>query len=119
MLSELSTLLSACPAESTPADYRAAIVEDNVLAKKTLNSRQRTHRYLRELYALDPAALLFRALRDLWPAEPDAQPLLAMLCAHGLTAAIMDPFDEELMATVKTCDIMMNKKLYADDYLKA
>jgi 5-methyltetrahydrofolate corrinoid/iron sulfur protein methyltransferase len=44
--------------------------------------------------------------------------LLAMLSAHGLTAAIMDPFDEDLMATAKTCDIMMNKMLYADDYLK-
>jgi 5-methyltetrahydrofolate corrinoid/iron sulfur protein methyltransferase len=43
---------------------------------------------------------------------------LAMLAAHGLTAAIMDPFDEDLMATAKTCEIMMNQKLYADDYLK-
>ena len=45
--------------------------------------------------------------------------LLAMLCAHGLTAAIMDPFDEDLMNVAKTCEIMMNEKLYADDYLKA
>ena len=44
--------------------------------------------------------------------------LLAMLCAYGLTSAIMDPFDEELMAVAKTCEIMMNEKLYADDYLK-
>ena len=44
--------------------------------------------------------------------------MLAMLCAHGLTSAIMDPFDEELMNVVKTCEIMMNEKLYADDYLK-
>jgi 5-methyltetrahydrofolate corrinoid/iron sulfur protein methyltransferase len=45
--------------------------------------------------------------------------LLAMLCAHGLTSAIMDPFDEELMNVAKTCEIMMDEKLYADDYLKA
>ena len=44
--------------------------------------------------------------------------LLAMLCAHGLTSAIMDPFDEELMNVAKTCEIMMDEKLYADDYLK-
>ena len=44
--------------------------------------------------------------------------LLAMLCAHGLTSAIMDPFDEDLMAVTKTCEIMMNESLYADDYLK-
>ncbi|NOQ53307.1 MAG: dihydropteroate synthase DHPS [Thermoplasmata archaeon] len=45
--------------------------------------------------------------------------LLAMLCAHGLTSAIMDPFDVDLMNVAKTAEIMMNEKLYADDYLKA
>jgi len=38
-------------------------------------------RGLRELYALDRSKLLFRALRDLWDAEAEAQPLLALLCA--------------------------------------
>src|SRR5262249_40228897 len=32
-------------------------------------------------YGLDPRLLLFRSLRDLWDAEPEGQPLLAMLCA--------------------------------------
>ncbi len=80
-LDELRGLLAAVPPDASPEDYRDAIVEQNVLGKKTLNSRQRTHRYLRELYALDPEVLLFRALRDLWDAEPEAQPLLAMLCS--------------------------------------
>src|SRR5262249_45112413 len=38
---------------------------------------------LRELYALDPLSLLFRALRDLWDHGMEAQPLLALLCATG------------------------------------
>ena len=43
---------------------------------------------------------------------------LTMLMAHGLDAAIMDPFDTELMNAVKTSEILLNKKLYADDFLK-
>ncbi len=44
--------------------------------------------------------------------------LLAMLMGHGLTAAILDPTDEEMMKTVKTCEVLMNQRLYADSYLK-
>ncbi len=44
---------------------------------------------------------------------------LVMLLAHVLSAAILDPTDKELMDAVKTSEILMNKKLYCDDYLKA
>ncbi|UCF08721.1 MAG: dihydropteroate synthase [Thermoplasmata archaeon] len=43
---------------------------------------------------------------------------LAMLMGVGLTAAIMDPSDEELMKVAKTGDILLNKKLYAHGYLQ-
>ncbi|UCE73591.1 MAG: dihydropteroate synthase [Methanomassiliicoccales archaeon] len=43
---------------------------------------------------------------------------LSMLMGAGLTAAIMDPNDEELMKVVKTGDILLNKKLYAHGYLQ-
>lgn len=43
---------------------------------------------------------------------------LIMLMAHGLDAAICDPFDKELMDAIKTSEILLNKKLYADDFLK-
>ncbi len=43
---------------------------------------------------------------------------LIMLMAHGLEAAIMDPNDKELMDAIKTSEILLNKKLYADDFLK-
>lgn len=81
LLQELTSLLIAVPVTAEPDAYRDAVIEQNVLGKKTLSSRQRTHRYLRELYAIDPAILLFRALRDLWDADIEAQPLLAILCA--------------------------------------
>jgi hypothetical protein len=81
LLQELTSLLVAVPVTAEPDAYRDAVIEQNVLGKKTLSSRQRTHRYLRELYAIDPAILLFRALRDLWDADIEAQPLVAILCA--------------------------------------
>ncbi len=44
---------------------------------------------------------------------------LAMLMGSGLTAAICDPEDEELMKIIKAGQILLDQKLYADDFLKA
>lgn len=43
---------------------------------------------------------------------------LVMLLAYGLDSAIMDPNDKELMAAAKASEILLNKKLYADDFLR-
>ncbi len=43
---------------------------------------------------------------------------LVMMMAHGLDSAIMDPMDEEMMMAVKAAEVLMNKKLYADDFLR-
>lgn len=77
----LAALLNAVPADAPPSAYEQAALEANVLGKGTDGSRRRTYRYLRELYLLRPDSLLFRALRDLWPVDPPARPLLAGLCA--------------------------------------
>ena len=79
MLAELSDLLAATPATATADDLKSAIIDHNVLAKNTMSGRKRSHRYLRELYGLDPQQLLFRALRDLWDQDSASQPLLALL----------------------------------------
>jgi len=42
----------------------------------------------------------------------------AMLAGAGLSAAIMDPEDSELMDVLKTTDILLNKRLYCGDYLR-
>ncbi len=81
MLAELRLLLDACPAATEMADYRSAVLDDNVLLKNTETTRRKSLRYLRELYGLDPSIILFRALRDLWEQEEDAQPMLALLCS--------------------------------------
>jgi len=87
VVSALATLLDAVPADAPSAAYEEAALEANVLGKSTDGARRRTYRYLRELYLLRPDSLLFRALRDLWPVEPSARPVLAGLCALARDAA--------------------------------
>lgn len=43
---------------------------------------------------------------------------LILLMYEGLTAAIMDPIDKEIMAVVKTTDIFLGNTLYAHSYLE-
>ena len=52
MLSEISRLLTSVSDSAPFAEYRKAILETNVLGKGTLTTREKTFRYLRELYAL-------------------------------------------------------------------
>jgi hypothetical protein len=91
MLQELEALLAAVPAGAPAKAYRAAIVEGNVLGKRTLSTRKETASRLTALHGLDPTKPLFRVLRRLWEVEPAARPQLALL--NGLAR---DPL---LMAT--------------------
>ena len=77
----LAALLDVVDHQAEAGAYGRAVLEKNVLGKKTAGSRKRTLRYLRELYLLRPDSILFRALRDLWTDERTGQPLLAGLCA--------------------------------------
>jgi 5-methyltetrahydrofolate corrinoid/iron sulfur protein methyltransferase len=44
--------------------------------------------------------------------------LLSMAIECGLTSAIMNPCDKNLMNTVKTAEVILNRTLYADSYLE-
>jgi len=44
---------------------------------------------------------------------------LALAVSHGLDAAIVDCLDEKLMDVLATTEMLMNKQLYSDSYLKA
>lgn len=44
---------------------------------------------------------------------------LAMAVSYGLDAAILDPLDTELMNTLITAELVMNKQIYCDSYLEA
>lgn len=81
MLSELEDLLREAPTDANYRDYATAIVTENVLAKSTLATREKTGRHLRELYALRSDVPAFAILRSLWPDDTEAHPLLAVMCA--------------------------------------
>ena len=44
---------------------------------------------------------------------------LVMCIAHGLDSAILDPLDKELMDSMITAELLLNKQLYCDAYLEA
>jgi 5-methyltetrahydrofolate corrinoid/iron sulfur protein methyltransferase len=44
---------------------------------------------------------------------------IAMLIAHGLDAAILDVLDREMIDTILTAELIMNRQIYADSYLEA
>ncbi len=44
---------------------------------------------------------------------------LVMCLAGGLDAAIVDPMDSELMDAMITAEVLLNKAVYCDDFLKA
>lgn len=44
--------------------------------------------------------------------------MIAMCMMQGLTSAIINPCDQRMMETIKSCDIIKNNNLYADSYLE-
>lgn len=43
--------------------------------------------------------------------------MVAMAMMQGLTSAIVNPCDQRLMETIKSCDVLKGNTLYADSYL--
>jgi hypothetical protein len=96
MLAEASTVLAAVPAKAGLADYRHAIITENVLLKRTMMNRLHTYQKLKQLYVFEPAEPVFAALRTFWDEDPAGRPLLACLNAA---------FRDEVLAP--TCDIIL------------
>jgi hypothetical protein len=109
MLAELRLLLAAVPGPASFAAYQRAAVEENALAKSTAANRANTLMYLKQLYGLRPDLAVFAAMRELWEARRDDQPLLALLCACArdillrTTAAVV--LDAPLGAPVNAADL--------------
>jgi len=84
MLEDLKLLLSYVEdPHAGKNDYFHAIEHDNCLGKRSGKTRKLTARHLAALYTLDPSVTLYRALLYFWEKDPDAQPLLALLCAYA------------------------------------
>lgn len=107
MMAEISRCLDLVPVQSNREVYRVAIVEENILGKRTESTRKESFRRLRELYGLDYAVPIFRIMRDLDLLDPVSRPLLSLLtvCARDpllratahsvLDAAENSPFETQ------------------------
>lgn len=81
MLKDLKLLFSSCSANSQLDDYKYAIINDNILLKKSGSSRKEAFIRLKRLYGLETNLLLFRVFRHLWDKDTSSQPLLTILYA--------------------------------------
>jgi 5-methyltetrahydrofolate corrinoid/iron sulfur protein methyltransferase len=78
---------------------------------------------LRQIKCLaDPAPRTVLGLSNVSQKSPERRLInrtyLAMAMACGLDAAIMDANDEALVDVAATCEILLNRSVYADSYLK-
>ncbi|MCK5174298.1 MAG: dihydropteroate synthase [Planctomycetes bacterium] len=74
------------------------------------------------LYLSDPPPHLMVGLSNLSQGTTERslinRTFLAMAVSHGLDGAIVDVLDEKLMNVLATAELLMNKQLYSDSYLK-
>ena len=109
MLKDVRYLFKTCPQIAKNGDYRRAILDDNVLLKRTGAARKEAYVRLKRLYSLDPEILLFSVFRQLWDQEPQSQSLLTLLYAIA-----RDPI---LRATTElVLDTPIGKALFASDF---
>jgi hypothetical protein len=81
MFRDLCALMSGSTPENSLQDYHNAVLTENILLKPTGSARYEGFRRLKQLYGLDQRITVFRSLRLLWEQDPEAQPMLALLCA--------------------------------------
>lgn len=81
MLADLQLLLAACTSSAHLEDYKNAVLNTNVLLKRTEAARKESFQRLKRLYGLENDILLFKLLRALWEQSLEAQPILALLYA--------------------------------------
>jgi hypothetical protein len=106
MVQELGAVLANVLHGSGPADYREAILQQNVLGKTTDSTEQKSSRHLRELCALDEAIPIFGLLRKLHATDAASLPLLAVQVAwsrdpllRATTPPVMDASEGERVET--------------------
>ncbi|OQY18779.1 MAG: hypothetical protein B6I36_06090 [Desulfobacteraceae bacterium 4572_35.1] len=84
MLDELKEVITYLDdPNALKTDYSKAIDHENCLGKRSGKTRTLTFRHLVDLYSLDPSITLYRTLLFFWQRDPEAQPLLALLCTYA------------------------------------
>ena len=98
MLTELGALIAHCGMSPLPMEaYRAAIVDENILGKRSAKSRTLSFRHLVDLYGLSADELVFAGLLHFWERDADAAPMLAFCAAlardgwlSGVAGCVLD-----------------------------
>jgi hypothetical protein len=114
MLDELQRLLRYVHTpNAAKTDYLRAIIDENCLGKKSGITRKISADHLVNLYALDPAVLVFKALCFFWNRDLAGQPLLALICAYSrdYVLNLAAPF------VLKTREGMTVSKVPLEDYI--
>lgn len=96
MLNDLQTLWAAGPA----TEAEPAIVERNILGKRSAKARDVAVYRLEQLYGVASRPPLARFLAALWTRDAAAQPLLALLCALARDPSLRDASPAALDAPI-------------------
>ena len=115
MLDEITALFSYVNRpEAVKADYKYAIEEENCLGKRSVKTRKLTYRHLVDLYSLDPAVTIFRALLFFWNRDVSGRPLLALLCAFSRDSIVRQTAPFILSASEGTAITRESTEKYID-----
>ncbi len=117
MLAELELLLAAVRPASPHVAFRRAVIEDNVLGKRTVTTRRKVAKLLTQLYGLDPGVTVFRALSFFWERDTNGRPLLPQIFRPDdpLLAVAFAPEDKQ--ALEKLLADLPQEVFQADDSL--
>ena len=81
MAEDLGKVMASCGVRATLEDYRKAVIDENVLLKKSSGARDESFYRLKQLYSLDSSQKIFSVLRELWAYTTSGHNLLSLLCA--------------------------------------
>jgi hypothetical protein len=111
MLNEIRLLLAGIPEDADQGRYRTAILDENILGKPTYSSREKSLKYLLQLYGLDPQKALFRNLRKLAAHDTESLPLVALVISYCRDAQLRHSY--ELMEKLSPGNVLEPKKMQA------
>jgi|LakMenE01Jun11ns_1017448.scaffolds.fasta_scaffold9708712_2 hypothetical protein len=90
LYSDFYSLLTAGASAKSSSDYRALILQDNCLAKRTSSSRNKAWKELKARYLLDPTNVLFRDFQEEWRrCTSDQERALTAYCLLALNDCLV------------------------------
>jgi len=107
-------------------DSRRLFIDTIVLPVKVPNAQVQPRNILAAMdqirYLADPAPHMTVGLSNISQGATERSLInrifLAMAIPHGLDSAIVEVLDEKLMNVVATAEMLMNKQIYSDSFLK-